>query len=440
MWIFGLIAVFGCISIAGAEKSKEEMGPEHHGRAYIYLENALVRVSVDDSTGSYALGTSSIHPTGPCERFSYAFDCTSGYGWSSHVIVEVDGVPYLAGGNSISCATDATHVVTSIVGNSIISNYTIASPPIAFQLIHTPEIYSPSTGGILLQTAITNNDSVSHDIAVLYEYDTMVADNDGANLSAGGVWYPGETCFDNPTFTYWEGFEDTFPPDPGDLISRGILEGAGCVRPDRFAIGQWTNLYYVCWSYACTGQVYTDSAVLYWWNAETVDPGSTKTIGTSYGLGEVTSAPGDLTITMSYTTNLTCVGGDLSPNPFGLTAYISNAGSTTCSGISVLLNLNPGLSTADPNPVAISSLGPSQTEQVYWDILASGNPCDTDIAFLVDVTSADCDPNSANGAVTVPCCATPTPIAVPATGPMGIGMLLFTLSGILGFGIFRRKK
>ena len=382
---------------------------ENQRNPEIYLENQLVRITVNDNDGSFVIGTSEQHPTRPCERLLYGFECTEASPGTSRVLVRIDGMNYNVTGSDPGCDGNFTHVESSIQGDTIVSIFSLSTPPIEVHIIHTPIIFTETTGAILTETYVINNDTTSHEIGVLYEYDTMIANNDAAELAAGGEWYPNETCFDNPTFTYWEAFEGSIPPEPDDLVGRGTLSGGDAVPPDRFAVGYWSSFVDVCWDYDCSGSEYDDSATLYWWNPQEVEPEGMIRVATYYGVGEVELTPGELSISLSYPNLLQCVEGEISPNPFGLTAYITNTGQSSCENVNVELALNEGLVTEDPLSVDLGTILSGETKQAYWTITALGIPCDEDINFDVAVSSDTCDPNNASGGVFVPCCGTPTP-------------------------------
>jgi hypothetical protein len=422
-------------------------------QANIFLENSLVRISVDDTDGSFGIGTSSTNPR-PCESLLYGFSC-GGSSSTTNIKVRVDGQVWDVLGSTGSCDGDATFVSAAIVGGSIESRYTIPTPQLSILVKHTPVLFDATTGAILTETFVTNNDPTGapHDIGVLYEYDTEVADNDSSEIAAGGTWYPNETCFPSVPFTYWEAFEDQVPPQAGDLIGRGTVTGGAAVTPDRFAIGYWSSMVDACWDYTCSGDPYGDSAVIYWWDEASVAASATRRVGTYYGVGSVQIAQGDLAISLSAPSTLQCDGVDITPNPFGLTAFVTNTTGGTCTNVVATLTPNSGLSTGDPLAVNLGSLTSGQTLQAYWDVTASGDPCGGAIGYSVQVVSADCETNTATSAVTVPCCTgevTPTPTSTPRVTPTPAmpvpalgrgGLLIFVgLLAALGAGLLFLRR
>ncbi len=432
---------------AGQKPRERPSSPQ----ANIFLENSLVRISVENTDGSFGIGTSSTNPR-PCEALLYGFGCGDNSD-TTNIKVRVDGQVWDVIGELDWCDGTATHVSTMIVGGSIESRYTIPTPQLSVLVKHTPVLFDATTGAILTETFVTNNDptGAQHSIGVLYEYDTQVADNDATEIAAGGTWYPNETCFQSVPFTYWEAFEDQVPPQAGDLIGRGTVTGGGAVTPDRFAVGYWGAMVDACWDYQCSGDPYGDSAVIYWWDEAAVVATATRRVGTYYGVGDVQVAEGDLAISLSAPSALQCDGFDLTPNPFGLTAFVTNTTGGTCTNVVATLTPSSGLSTGDPLIVNLGSLTSGQTQQAFWNVTASGDPCGTAISYTVQVVSANCTTNNSTGTVTVPCCtgeATPTPtprvtpspvMPVPALGRGGL-LIFVGLLAALGAGLLFLRR
>ncbi len=359
-------------------------------QANIFLENSLVRISVENTDGNFGIGTSSTNAR-PCESLLYGFSC-GGSSSTTNIKVRVDGQVWDLADQTGNCDGEATYVSSIVVGGSIESRWTIPSPALSVLVKHTPVLFDATTGAILTETFVTNNDPTGapHDIGVLYEYDTEVAGNDSSEIAAGGTWYPNETCFASVPFTYWEAFEDQVPPQAGDLIGRGTVTGGGAVTPDRFAIGYWGDMYDACWDYTCSGDPYGDSAVIYWWDEDSVAASATRRVGTYYGVGNVQVAEGDLAISLSAPSTLQCDGTDITPNPFGLTAFVTNTTGGTCTNVVATLTPSAASSTGDPLMVNLGSLTSGQTLQAFWNVTASGDPCGRALGYTVEVVSADC--------------------------------------------------
>ena len=147
-------------------------------QANIFLENSLVRISVEDTDGNFGIGTSSTNPR-PCESLLYGFSC-GGSSSTTNIKVRVDGQVWDLADQTGDCDGEATYVSSIVVGGSIESRWTIPSPALSVLVKHTPVLFDATTGAILTETFVTNNDPTGapHDIGVLYEYDTEVADND----------------------------------------------------------------------------------------------------------------------------------------------------------------------------------------------------------------------------------------------------------------------
>jgi len=446
--ILGMACVVLCVT--GGFAAADKPGPTGNTEANVFVENTLVRASVEDADGNYGIGTSSAHPSRPCETLLYGFGCgdTSS---TSNIIVRVDGLSWTLMGLAGNCDGDATHVSTAVSGSSVVSSFTIPTPSLSIQVRHTPVSFDADTAAILVETTVTNNSAASHQIGVLYEYDTEIADIDDARIAAGGSFIDVETCFDNPTFDFWEAAENGFPPGATDLLGRGTLVSGGAVPPDRFGIGQWGDFWDICWDYICDGQSYGDSAVFMRWDPVTVGPAASRTVGTYYGVGAVDTTSGDLSISLSAPSALSCVNGSLSPNPFGLTAFVTNTTGGRCLDVTATLTLASGLTTTDPLSVSLGILDPNETDQGFWNVTATGNPCNADLAYSVEVTSSNCATNVNDSDVTVPCCnggptptptptMTPTTPAIPTMGNVGILVLVVLIAAVGGILVaFRRS-
>lgn len=425
-----LVIAIAVASLAAGVTEAAKPGPAGNTESNIFVQNTLVRSSVEDSDGTFGIGTSSNHPTRPCESLLYGYSCGSNSS-TTNIIVRVDSTNWVIIGGS--CDDDATHVSTAVSGGSIVSTYSIPSPAMTVVVRHTPVSFDADTAAILVRTTVTNNSGASHSVGILYEYDTEVADNDAAQVAAGGNFVDVETCFDNPAFTYWEAAENGFPPAATDLIGRGTLVGADAVVPNFIGIGYWGSMDDACWDYTCSGAPYGDSAVLMRWNQVTVAAGANRTVGTYYGVGAVDTSAGDLSISLSAPSALTCTPNGLSPNPFGLTSFVTNTTVNRCLDVVATLSLGAGLTTANPLVVNLGAVEPAATEQGFWNITATGSPCDTDLTYSVEVTSSNCATNSNGGTVTVPCCSgqpTPTPSATPIPSS---GIPTLSSTGVLVF-------
>jgi len=359
------------------------------------LCNAAVCVQIDED-GDFNIGTAA----GICLLYAYPSEP-----WSSDIRVRVDGLVYnLEDEYGNACNGQATFVSWSNDGTSIFVNYTLLGY-LTVQVIHTPVMFNATAGAILTQTKVTNNHNTTHQIGVLYEYDTMINQDDAARLYLGPNLINVETCYNAPfPYPYWDAIDAA-----ATATGRGTFTGLNAVTPDHLAFGKWPDFYGTCWDRVCDGQVYYDSAVLYQWNEDPVAPGASRTVGTYYGVGEMQVTPGDLQISVTLP-QLECVipPAAVQPNPFQILVTVTNTGGSTCNGVSVLMSdgAGPGgtATITSTNPVVIGSLNPNQSAQATFTAQLTANPDGGCVNFTVNVTSSDCDPNQANFCVVVPPC------------------------------------
>jgi hypothetical protein len=359
------------------------------------LCNALVCVQLGDG-GDFNIGT----PDGRSLLYYYPNEPAT-----SNIIISIDGMTYpLEMFSRPSCDGGATFDSWSNDSTSIYANYTI-NGMFAVQVIHTPVMFSGTSGAILTRTVVTNNDQsgASHAIGVLYEYDTTVDGDDAAQLYLGPNYVNVETCYDAPyAANYWDAL-----PFSGTLVGRGTFTGGAAVTPDHLSFGQWGPMYGVCWAYACSGNPYGDSAVLYKWDEQQVGPGGTRNVATYYGVGEIQVAPGNLQLSASIPP-LSCTPNGIQPNPFQALINVTNTGGETCREISVQLSNGAGPGgtgmVTSTNPQSIPFLVPNDNGAVSFTVALTPNPAGGCVYFTAVVTSSGCPSNTIEFCVEVPAC------------------------------------
>ncbi|MBI5060065.1 T9SS type A sorting domain-containing protein [candidate division KSB1 bacterium] len=343
------------------------------------LCNALVCVQTDGD-GDFNIGTAAgqsllyFYPSGPA---------------TSDIRVSIDGLVYnIDGQQGSACDGQATYV-TEVVDVSIHDYFVIGA--IQVEVRHTPVLFSATTGAILTQTIVTNLDNVSHNIGVLYEYDTTVDGDDAAELYLGATHLLDETCY-TAAFAadYWDAI-----PTSNAIVGRGTFTRFGdpnIVTPDALAFGQWGPFWGTCWNRVCTNTPYGDSAVLYQWNEVPVAPGADRMVGTYYGVGEILTSPGDLQISVSVPP-LRCENYAITPNPANILISVANNGGTTCNDVTVALSDGSGSGgTASVTPASQSAgtITPGNNSAVNFSAALSYNTSGGDICFTVTVTSPTC--------------------------------------------------
>ncbi len=269
------------------------------------------------------------------------------------------------------------------------------------------EQYSDSTGALFIQYVLTNPTNVPHEMGLLLELDTKVNGNDKTPFLSNFGFRDDEVIFRGggvPDFL--QAFE-ALPPEKG-LVAKFTLTGVEGTRPDFIAIGDWINLSKVTWDYATSPFKYNDSAVLLRWEPIVIAPGASRTIGTYYGVGEVSSQTDTLTLSVIAPERLSVQGDTLAPNPFSVSVLVTNTGFTTAHDVQARLVLPEDLKFA-AGESALKDISPrdllSQTSgTATWKIHARCLPADSSFRMRVEVTASDAPGNAVTRVLQVPSC------------------------------------
>ncbi|NUO78785.1 gliding motility-associated C-terminal domain-containing protein [candidate division KSB1 bacterium] len=269
------------------------------------------------------------------------------------------------------------------------------------------EQYSDSTGALFIQYVLTNPTNAPHEMGLLLELDTKVNGNDKTPFLSNFGFRDDEVIFRGggvPDFL--QAFE-VLPPEKG-LVAKFTLTGVEGTRPNFIAIGDWVNLSKVAWDYAPSPFKYNDSAVLLRWDPLVIAPGASRTIGTYYGVGEVSSQTDTLTLSVIAPERLSVQGDTLAPNPFSVSVLVTNTGFATAHDVQARLVLPEDLKLAAGEP-ALKDISPrdllSQTSgTATWTIHARCLPADSSFRMKVEVTSSDAPGNAVTRVLQVPSC------------------------------------
>ncbi|MBN1857451.1 MAG: hypothetical protein JW846_10930 [Dehalococcoidia bacterium] len=126
-----------------------------------------------------------------------------------------------------------------------------------------------SDSRVRVTTTVTNNDDVTHEVGIRYEWDLMIADDDDAwfaRRNPDASFTQDELIYEPPNF---ERFETTDDPGNPTFSVFGSVNGPQGVfspdptPPDRFIFGEWAQ--YDAWDYYEGSDPSSDSAVLYYW-------------------------------------------------------------------------------------------------------------------------------------------------------------------------------
>lgn len=276
----------------------------------------------------------------------------------------------------------------------------------------TPQQYSPTTGAIFIQYVITNNDIVPHQVGLLLELDTNVNGNDRAKVSTSFGYKQGEQIYSAPFIPdYFQAFETTDLDSTG-VVAQGTLVGTDAVRPDLMIVGDWlVNLSKVQWDYTPQNlPFFDDSAVILRWNEQRLAPGENRIIATFYGLGDVSTQPGPLTLNLTAPNRLDAVAGQLTPNPFEVNLIVTNTGNVAADNLQATLDLPSGLSAVSGGLLFPQNLLPQEVATASWKVFAQCPTVgDTTLEFTVNVTAANVPANSVSRKIFIPSCTASLP-------------------------------
>lgn len=270
-----------------------------------------------------------------------------------------------------------------------------------------PEQYSDSTGAIFMQYVLTNPTTAAHDVGLLLELDTKVNANDKTPFLTNFGYRSDEVVFQGDSIPdFLQAFE-SLPPAPG-LVAKFTLSGARATRPDLIAVGDWINLSKAQWSYARDTIPYNDSAVLLRWNPTRLEPGQSRTLGVYYGVGEISSRTDTLTLSVIAPERLLVQGDTLTPNPFTVSALVTNTSFAAAHNVRGRLLLPKGLQFA-PGESEIKELTPRDLASrasgaITWKLSTRCAALDANLPLRVEVFADDAPGNTVTRMLFVPNC------------------------------------
>jgi hypothetical protein len=383
--------------------------PTRLGQLLAAVSNEYVQV-VTESNGTFTIGTTGGDPATPADDDKRLMHGYPNEPWSSLTTVRVvtDG-----SADDFLLKAASPLVAPFVDDGQILTTWLLGDIEVSQTLTPWHNRYTGREDTVRIEYSLTNRDVVSHSVGLRVLLDVLVGENDGAPYLIPGT---GNVTFEREYLgsripIIWQAFESpTF--DPTSLKAMGILQGHGATPPDRCVIANWYYIYYYApnpWDYAVTTElpVTYDSAVALYWNPMVLDPGSSRTLVTYYGLaGE---GGGDAWLTAPIA--LTC-----DALSFDAVLRVSNTGASPFVGGEATISLPPGLvlgpGEAETKP--LSDILPGNTASTSWrieaDMAATGL-----LAYSAQIAFTSGSPDLTTEAhVDVPYCPpTPTPTQTP---------------------------
>lgn len=134
-----------------------------------------------------------------------------------------------------------------------------------------------------IEYEIVNNSDRQRNVGLMLLIDTMIDDNDAAQMDADGSRVSTQTSFTGKNvpseLIVWRA-----PGDRNDLAASLVTDKGRAVRPDALYVGKWPYFHKTVWTVAVDGSAYTDSGILAKWDQVPIAAGGNRYLATHYGL------------------------------------------------------------------------------------------------------------------------------------------------------------
>ncbi|RAP38180.1 hypothetical protein DID80_03165 [Candidatus Marinamargulisbacteria bacterium SCGC AAA071-K20] len=275
--------------------------------------------------------------------------------WTSYTTIKIDGKNYIFGGPSKKTQRRTGKLTTFGEVVSQEKNAESLSTVVKFDKISVTQTLqffrSPTTrvkDAVLISYDIQNLDSTKHDIGLRLMLDTKLGSNDGAPFRIGESEITSELELDKERLAdYWMTFDSLSTPN---IIAQGTLKlgDLQIYPPDKLLLSNWGTLVDNPWeidykegrSFIRTGENEKDTALGLYWNPQSVEPSKNLSIKTLYGLGEITLAPGELSLGLTAPKEIPIN----STEEHLIMAYIFNSGGFDAHQSQLEFDLPKGLS------------------------------------------------------------------------------------------------
>lgn len=229
---------------------------------------------VIDENGKFNIGTSD----GDCLLFDYPD------GRTSETLINIDDTDYWFH----EYVTD----VSKLDNEKCVATATIEGVKIQ-QILQIEN--NPSTSKkdlISIQYRYTNTSDQEKKIGIRIMIDTMLGDNDGAPFKINGAAVTTEReYFGEAIPKIFQAMDSLTDPN---VVATGYLYYSAEERPDKVQFACWPYICENSWNYSIepSRSVIDDSAVAVYFDKKSLNAGSTKTVGTRYGVYNAESAYG----------------------------------------------------------------------------------------------------------------------------------------------------
>ncbi|NLY30062.1 MAG: cellulosome anchor protein [Firmicutes bacterium] len=422
-----LVIALVAVMLIGCEVGKAWAMVESNVGSNIIVANEYISIIVnggEENTGRFSINTTGGDPDRIGDENKPLV-----YGmadpWTSYTTIQIDGRNYVFGGPTQTSAGKQGPVGEPISGPEVIQGNAISTvyklgPVKAEQILSFTR--SSTTG--LQDTAriaytLTNEDSVSHSVAMRLMLDTMLGANDGAPFRVEQQAVTTDTLFAGGAIPeFWQAFDSLADPQ---VMSQGTLRGPGVTPPNRVYFSNWGALAEDIWDFDFDpgriflrkGEFELDSAIAMFWDPVTLGPGESVTWVTYYGLGGITIAPGRLSL--GVTSPAVVSHAPDGPTRFPVVAYLENSGEGEARDVRIAIELPSGLSLVPGQEASgrLGNLDVGESVQLAWQVEVAEH-VKGEISYEVKVEAANSEPNRVRRQVRV---AKPAELQVKISAP-----------------------
>ena len=392
------------------------------------ISNEYIRIvsnSRDQNTGRFSLGTTGGDPDREEDRNKHLI-----YGgndpWTSYTTVRVGNQNWVFGGPTNRRAGRDGQYGTEILAptlqdGAIVSTYRLGPVEVTQKL----SLARSSTTGLMdtarIEYQVYNTDSETHMVGVRAMLDTMLGENDGAPFRVDDQAILTDTVFYSHNMPeFWQAFDSLSNPQ---VMAQGTLRQPGLTTPDRAYFTNWGSLADDLWNFdfqpgrdfTRRGEFELDSALAVFWDPIALQPGTSRSFVTYYGLGGVTIAAGDLSVGVTSPAQIT--GDPDNRQSFPIIAYIQNTGQGEAREVTANIRLPEGLELVDGNRFKnLDNLDVGDTIQTSWQVIPRGAISGT-LSYEVTIDSINSEANRVSRSIEV---VSPARIQARLTGPQAL--------------------
>lgn len=243
----------------------------------------------DDGTATRAEGEDGRFTIGSgAKRLMYGYPVPYS---TSHFVVNVDGAyasnnPRFPSSVEYLTGTLATKGTTGSVHTEITFHF--HGVDITQRLIPVDKAFKDvEVGGwgqyYRIEYDVHNTADATRSVGLALLIDTMIDDNDAAQMDADGTRVAQQASFRGGSVP-GELLVYRTPGNTSDMAGVLVTNKGRAVKPDALYIGRWPYLHSVIWDIALAEGGYTDSGILVKWDVQPVAAGAGRYVATHYGL------------------------------------------------------------------------------------------------------------------------------------------------------------